>query len=451
MLSCLRFKAQRMVLVMVQGFRSMCRKRMPFLLKSKTRLSLSSRAYWVLRAPHSGVASLVARSMLLVLLFLSFSWLSFSRSGVIPSDSAARSVDRFESDAVENPDEILPLLFHDLEKEGLLRLGDKTLFLSSGDDELSVSGCSHIVNQDEMFLVSATDLERQSTIPREIFDFAFTYARHISSAEFIDRTLKVGGILAVQFDHQGPPSGFLKPSNYEIVYLRRFQRTILAMRKTGDAEKIQNSLAKRKLLDFTVEEARRRALSKLEDVLLEPPRASSRKSRTYLKRTRYLPDLMADSLDLDNYPRRVFIDVGMSGSRGGGGSVTEWFAKNYPTRNLEFEMYKIETVSEDSSNNEMNLEIDSVPQRMGMSEWMRENVKEEEYVVMKAEAEVVEEMVRSKSIKVVDELFLECKPKGLGSGGRKSQSNNGGRAYWECLALYGKLRDQGIAVHQWWG
>ncbi|KAF3502627.1 hypothetical protein F2Q69_00041297 [Brassica cretica] len=88
---------------------------------------------------------------------------------------------------------------------------------------------------------------------------------------------------------------------------------------------------------------------------------------------------------------------------------------------------------------------------MGITEWLKENVKDEEYVVMKAEAEVVEEMMRNKSIKMVDELFLECKPKGLGLRGRRTMQSKSGRAYWECLALYGKLRDEGVAVHQWWG
>ena len=53
-------------------------------------------------------------------------------------------------------------------------------------------------------------------------------------------------------------------------------------------------------------------------------------------------------------------------------------------------MYKIETV-----NGEISLE----PENMGMKEWLKENVKEEEYVVMKAEVEVLEEMMRSKTIK----------------------------------------------------
>ena len=39
------------------------------------------------------------------------------------------------------------------------------------------------------------------------------------------------------------------------------------------------------------------------------------------------------------------------------------------------------------------------PENMGMKEWLKENVKEEEYVVMKTEVEVLEEMMRSKTIK----------------------------------------------------
>ncbi|WCJ18828.1 hypothetical protein M5689_001151 [Euphorbia peplus] len=80
---------------------------------------------------------------------------------------------------------------------------------------------------------------------------------------------------------------------------------------------------------------------------------------------------------------------------------------------------------------------------LDVSNWLMKNVKEDEFVVMKAEAEVVEEMLRRRSISLVDELFLECE----NQEGRKMKK----RAYWECLSLYGKLRDNGVAVHQWWG
>ncbi|KAL2317641.1 hypothetical protein Fmac_031517 [Flemingia macrophylla] len=185
-------------------------------------------------------------------------------------------------------------------------------------------------------------------------------------------------------------------------------------------ETITKLVTQRKLFGY-VPEAKKAALQNLEDVLLEPPRAASGKSRVYLKRTRYLPDLMGDSLE--SYPRHVFIDVGPPEKDGGSG--TDWFGKTYPTRNKNFEMYKIETMAEGG------------PQ-IEMSDWLRRNVREEEYVVMKAEAEAVEEMVRNKAIMLVDELFLDCKPQ---QGNMKRRNR---RAYWECLALYGKLRDEGV-------
>ncbi|KAF3601436.1 hypothetical protein F2Q69_00036496 [Brassica cretica] len=420
-----------MVFVTVHDFHSMCHKHCHYLLKKRDHSSSSlGSTDSIFKASRSEVLTLFMRSMLLALLFLSFTWLSLLK---YETDSTAASK-LVESDQHE----LLPLLLNDLEKEGLFKIGDKALILSGGDDEVTVTSYSQTVIETEVLFVSASDEETQSMLPSETFDFAFAHSRHIDSAEFLDRALKVGGILTVQLNLQDLPPNFLEHLNYEIVYMKSSEYTVMAMRKTGETEEKQGTVAPgRKLLTITEEEAKKNALSKLEDVLLEPPRAASRKSRTYLKRTRYLPDLMGDTMDLGSYSRRVFIDVG----NGKGSSGTEWFVKNYPTRNLKFEMYKIKTV-----NDEMSLESEN----MGMTEWLKENVKEEEYVVMKAEAEVVEEMMRSKSIKMVDELFLECKPKGLGLRGRKMQSKTG-KAYWECLALYGKLRDEGVAVHQWWG
>ncbi|KAJ8445094.1 hypothetical protein Cgig2_029466 [Carnegiea gigantea] len=134
---------------------------------------------------------------------------------------------------------------------------------------------------------------------------------------------------------------------------------------------------------------------------------------------------------------RVYIDVG------GGHGSTRWFEQNYPTRNKDFDIYHIETVPETEVETSSDDAWEGPPTQMGISDWLWRNVKAEEYVVMKAEAEVVEEMLKSKAIVLVDELFLECKP--WGKGGKSK------RAYWECLALYGRLRDVGVVVHQWWG
>lgn len=389
-------------------------------------VGLTSNAHFlVIKLPNSWVLKLVARTLVLALIIASFPQISSVIGGISSSTSEAE----IAFDPITNFD-LLPLLFRDLKNEGILKTGDRALFFGHKNDE----GYYYNSEKDEMMMdfVSFTDRDKQSAVTDDTFDFAFTQGFHAAAArEFIERTLKVGGVAAVQLS-EDPLMAFKKPDNYQIVYLRRFDTTIIGMRKTSSAVVVK-SPAKRKLFGVTTE-AKKAALKKLEDVLLEPPRAASGKSKTYLKRTRYLPDLLGDSLE--SYPRRVFIDVGLPEKDS---AIVGWFEKHYPTRNKDFELYKIETVTEEFSGKEVQPQI-------GISDWLRKNVKEEEYVVMKAEAEVVEEMVKSRVLGLVDELFLECKYKGLSGKSKKSR-----RAYWECLALYGRLRDEGVAVHQWWG
>ncbi|KAL3733069.1 hypothetical protein ACJRO7_022571 [Eucalyptus globulus] len=393
--------------------------------------------YLIIKIPSSRVLMVVARALVLAFVIASFSWLRSGLKRSVDPYRAISEVYQHVSDPVNL--EMLPLLFQDLANEGLLKSGNSVALLGNGYEE-SVD-TSIIPGSNEMDRISITDLERQSSIPSDTFNFAFT-TDFTSSAEFIDRALKVGGVAAILLS-KDPNVQFDVPPNYKIAYIRKFESTVLAIRKT-DERKTANSATQRRLCGYAPEQ-KKAALQNLEDVLLEPPRAASRRSRAYFKRTRYLPDLMGDSLE--SYPRRVFIDVGLP-EKDGGTSSTAWFARNYPTRNLHFEMYKIETVAAEEPTATSSKEATAaVAAQVGMSDWLKKNVKEEEYVVMKAEAEVVEEMVKSKAIGLVDELFLECKPK----GGVTRMSDRSRRAYWECLALYGRLRDEGVAVHQWWG
>ncbi|XVF64878.1 hypothetical protein PTKIN_Ptkin09bG0202200 [Pterospermum kingtungense] len=398
-------------------------------------ISLPADKHWLVKVLDSRIFNLFAHFILiLTLIIVLLPW--FGKGSIIDKESAHPD-DAVKAKVVSDDHrinlELLPLIFRDLDKEGILKVGDKGLILSNNDEEAIHS--SLLLRRSDMEYSSVTDLERQSSIPTESFDFAFTQ-NFGAASEFIDRTLKVGGFVAVQLGGRSSYS-FDKPSNYRIVYFRRFGSNVVVMKKMEHAKPV-SSTTQRRLFGYT-SEAKKAALRNLEDVLLEPPRASSGRSKTYLKRTKYLPDLLGDTLE--SYPRRLFIDVGLPEKQGGSG--TDWFVKNYPTRNLKFEMYKIETLTMESSRKE--LLVPTVAE-IGMSDWLRKNVKEPDYVVMKAEAEVVEDMIKSKAINLVDELFLECKPEG--HGGRKNMSK---RAYWECLALYGKLRDEGVAVHQWWG
>lgn len=182
--------------------------------------------------------------------------------------------------------DLLPLLFRDLKNEGILKMGDRALLLGNKNDEgLYNSDMIRLENGgNEMDFVSFSDSEKQGAVTDATFDFAFTQGFHAAAAaEFIGRTLKVGGVAAVQLS-EDPAMAFEKPDNFQIVYVRRFDTTIIGMRKTSGAG--LKSPAKRKLCGVTTE-AKKAALKKLEDVLLEPPRAASGKSQTYLKRTRY--------------------------------------------------------------------------------------------------------------------------------------------------------------------
>ncbi|KAL6176815.1 hypothetical protein ACLB2K_053448 [Fragaria x ananassa] len=401
-----------MAINLVQGFRTQ------ILPTHKARIGLiyPDAKYLVIRIPDSRVLLFLARSVILALVIVSIPWLN----SLVPITSTANEI--IGSSA--NPNlELVPLIFHDLAKEGLIKTGhgEKAVFVNNG-----------AIQSSEILKDNGVDLiheDQQNSVNDQSVDFAFV-SIFPSAVKFIERTLKVGGIVALQRSEEVSMK-FRLPSNYKMVYLRKFDATVMAMRKMSSSSvstATNSSPTRRHLLS---EDAKKEALKNLEDVLLEPPRAKSGKSSRYLKKTRYLPDLMGDSLE--GYSRRIFIDVG--------GSGTNWFAKNYPTRNKNFEMYKIETTLTDESAGSKGV------LQTSMSGWLEKNVKEEEYVVMKAEAEVVEEMMQGKVMNLVDELFLECKPQGHNGKGNVSTR----RAYWQCLALYGQLRDEGVAVHQWWG
>lgn len=382
----------------------------------------------VIKLPNSLVLRVIARSFLLAMVIITLPC-------IVPLFRAHSSsyVDDYEpnseSDVINY--ELLNLMCRDLADEGLVKRGDKALVLSSGIEGLANS--LGLLNENEVHVVMEDELDRrQSSISDESFDFAFTSS--FQNANFIDRVVKTGGIVAVLLNNY-PLNGFRERSNYEIVYLRRFSFTVVAMRKTGPAANELVKFSTNRRLCTLSSEAKKSALKGLEDVLLEPPslkRALSI-SNKYLKKFKYLPDLLRDSLK--SYRRRIFINVGSPEENE---STLEWFNQNYPQRNQDFKVYNLEMTTNEPSST-----------RVDVLDWMVRNVKEEEYVVMKAEAEMVEEMIQRKTICLVDELFLECKNQWQ-DGGEESNKSKNRRAYWECLALYGRLIDEGVGVHQWW-
>jgi hypothetical protein len=366
----------------------------------------------VIQLPDSRVLRVLSRSVFLVLVILTLSC-------ILPILRGSPSESYNGSGLMVNYSKLLNFLFRRLAGEGLLRNGGKALIISPGGGGIVgiIQNLQHW-HDNVIDVVMDYDLKGQSSIPDETFDFVFT-SSFSDTNNFVNRVLKIGGIVAVPLS-KDPSNIFPKYSNYRIVYLCHYETTIMAMRKVMP-------LTKRLHVCQMATEAKKAMLENLEDVLLEPP------TTKHLKKFKFLPDLLGDNLE--GYKRRVFIDVGLAEETTG---VTEWFHHNYPKRNQEFEVYNLVTLSEEGS-----FGVDA-------SDWLVKNVKEEEYVVIKAEAEVVEEMMKRRAICLVDEVFLECR-NNQWQGGGGIKYNKSKRAYWECLALYGRLRDEGVAVHQWWG
>lgn len=377
--------------------------------------SLNPETFLVIRIPDALVLRILSRSLFLAMVLATLPFLRTALRGF--------------SSAYHNSNSLLPSgsldvgllnsIFHDFADEGLLGENDKALIMNSP-----------IPNGfgEEIDVVMDSDSKRKSLFSDESYDFVFTSGS--IDADFIDRILKIDGIVALPLGAKPLNSAFKEQTNYRVVFLKRYGFVIVALKKTGPAIRLSVdsdfSSPKRKLLE-TEAEAKTVALEGLEDVLLEPPRKALVKSRKYLNNIKYLPDLLGDSLD--GYDKRVFIGIGLPEENKG---VMQWFEKDYPKKNTQFETHSFAVAPED---------------HFDVSDWLSKNVKEEEYVVVKAEAEVVEDMMKKRTIGLVDELFLECKNEWWQTGKRKKNE----RAYWECLALYGRVRDEGVAVHQWWG
>ncbi|KAK6934267.1 hypothetical protein RJ641_034422 [Dillenia turbinata] len=380
----------------------------------------NSNTLLVIRLPHSRVLSVVARSLFLGVIIITFPWFE----SIVEGPSANLSDFGSGSDSFDL--KLWDLISHDLADEGLIKKEHKGLVISYGFKNFNPHFKFLTESQIEMLILS--NLEHKSAIPDGTFDFAIT--SRLEDLMFVDHVMRIGSIVAFLIDDNSL-NGFREPLNYKIVYLRRFNSTIVALRKISmDCEK-RSSQIKHRLCGL-VSEAKRTALQGLESPLLEPPRPALTltSSNKYSEEIRFLPNLMGDSLD--SYRRRVFINSGLEEKSN---ESLNWFLENYPTMNQVFELYNLAMVRPGTLESS----------RTGVLEWLMNNVVEEDYVVMKAEVDLVEELINGKVICLVDELFMECK-----NQWGKDENNKSKRAYWECLAIYGRLRDEGVAVHQWW-
>lgn len=318
----------------------------------------------VINFPDSKALRVMSRSVFLAFVLLS---LPCIRSIVRGSSASFLNIDIDDYDLGFKKFEFLNLLFQDLSNEGLIKKGDKALLIGSGNIGPVIASLQFF-NDNEIHLVVKSDLEQLGSIKDERFDFAFVSSS--LDTKFVDHVVKVGGIVVIQLT--GDISNtYEQLSNYKVEYLRRYNSTILAMRKTTLGNELIDSSPKRRLCQWTLE-PKNVALKDLEDALLEPPRNALAKSNKLLKRIKFLPELLGVSVG--SYSRMVFVDVSLVEGKGG---IMHWFRHNYPL-DQDFEMYSLELVTEEDT-----WKFASI---VYVSDWLKMNVKEEEYVVMKVES-----------------------------------------------------------------
>ncbi|KAF5448445.1 hypothetical protein F2P56_028980 [Juglans regia] len=233
------------------------------------RTGMNSDTLMVIQLPDSRVLRNLSRSVFLALVILTLPYVV----SIIRERSEANS----GSDATNS--NLFTSVFRDLASEGLLRKSDKALIVCPG-----IAGMIHNLQQHfhngVIDVVMDSDLKGQNSISEETFDFVFTSG--IVDTKFVDRVVKTGGIVAVPLS-SNPKTGFRKQSNYRIVYLRRYDSTIMALRKVGPSNEQVESSTRRRLCQMA-SEAKKAKLESLEDVLLEPPRRALMKSTNYLKK-----------------------------------------------------------------------------------------------------------------------------------------------------------------------
>eukprot|EP00191_Tetraselmis_sp_GSL018_P007411 CAMPEP_0177613806 /NCGR_PEP_ID=MMETSP0419_2-20121207/22238_1 /TAXON_ID=582737 /ORGANISM="Tetraselmis sp., Strain GSL018" /LENGTH=336 /DNA_ID=CAMNT_0019110661 /DNA_START=90 /DNA_END=1097 /DNA_ORIENTATION=+ len=195
---------------------------------------------------------------------------------------------------------------------------------------------------------------------------------------------------------------------------------------------------------------------------------------------------LSSVLDLKPFTRRIYID---GGARQFDSSVGSWFRKTYPQAELFEEVFAFEVDKKFGNSyhgkagttflpcalwvqdgkipmsGKGMLSIFGQPKRMrkkksrmkrpttvqapaiDFSQWLLQNVKPDDFVVAKldiegAEHELLRHMIQTKTIFLLDEVFVECHWRQW-SRARSDKSRE------DCVQLLKDLRDLELAVHEW--
>ena len=143
---------------LIHGFQNKHHHKLKSVCKGGLSLSPKLNAdFLIIRLPDSWVLKLVTRTTVLALLITAFPLLGSLIGGLnwefyVPNSDAKLAIDSIDM-------EMLPLLFRDLTNEGLLKLGDRALFVGNGNEELIYD--SQILAGNEMDLISMSESNRK--------------------------------------------------------------------------------------------------------------------------------------------------------------------------------------------------------------------------------------------------------------------------------------------------
>ena len=186
-------------------------------------IALSPDTVLVIRIPDAQVLRILSRSLFLAIVLAALPFLGTILRG-FPSSSSSFASESETATGHVNVD-LLNSVMRDLAEEGLFKKDDKALVVSSFNG-FGIGGVA-MFNNNEVDVVMDSVLEMKSLFPDESYDFVFTSSSE--DAEFVDRILKVDGIVALPLGTKPSNSAFREHSNYRVVYLRRYDCIIVAL------------------------------------------------------------------------------------------------------------------------------------------------------------------------------------------------------------------------------
>lgn len=369
----------------------------------------------VIRLPHPLVLSVIARSVLLTTAILTFPWLR----SILPQAAAGLILPSPPHRWADDPF-FLPMLLRDLRREGLLVASARGPAIFLGNPGARIA----LVKQNKLFPVM-TEIGRMA-VPDHSVDFVLDADGFCdASFVFVDRILRIGGVAIIRLSVD-PSRIFHLPANYKIVYIRQFGSTIVGIKKMTHAI----ARADANSAEFEDIHIGRKLFAAPEQNNNLPENQIARKllaqsNSNFLRASENA--LLEPALDLKSlavFQKKTKKSV-------------HWapFTNEQQELVSEFEVIRLDIMENGNGAIEAT----------GIAEWLLNNVSKDELELMKFAAEVIEELLKkTKAAGLVDEFLLECT--------RQWDNWRGGgsrRAYWECLILYGRLRNEGVAVHQW--